>query len=373
MRKIWTLARMDLMVWARSPWAVLAAVIPPIAMAIVLVMLSNSVGKQPVALVVAGHGPQAAKMAKIIESDDDAYVLTRTSAARAKEMLGDQRVVGVITVPADFDAAVARHRGTVDLELNNVDIDFSDDIRRATARSVARFNAPALGFDEDHPSTGNPQNVYHIGIAESDLRETDVEFLDYQVQPVLILLVISLGLLGSAVLVSRDFERGTAKLLLLAPAARLQVILGRILGGTLAALAVLIPLVALAVWHGNLDPPPGHWPQLIALLGAVTVMSVGLGVLLGVWLKRSQLVALGSVIASTYLFFLGGGFTTIAFLPDWLQTISRLVPTRYAIDGVRQVLFYPNLQGFGHDMAMLLGFAAATTVLGAVALRKSYE
>lgn len=368
MKKVWAIAQMDLRVWARSPWAVLAAVIPPIAMAIALQVLSNSVAEQPVALVVAGHGPQTAKLARIIEGDDDAYALTRTDATQARAMLADQRVAGVITIPADFDARVARRRGTLDLELNNVDIDFADDIRRAVARSVARFNAPALAFDEGAVAS---DNAYHIGIAETDLRQTDVEFLDYQVQPVLILLVLSLGLLGSAVLTSRDFERGTIKVLLLAPAGRMQVILGRILGGTLAALAVLVPLSALAVWNGNIDPPPGHWTQLIALLGAVTVMSVGLGVLLGVWLKRSHLVALAAVIAATYLFFLGGGFTTIAFLPGWLQDISSLVPTRYAIDGVRQVLFYPDLQGFGNDMLVLLGFAAGTTVLGTLALRRA--
>ena len=373
MRRIWALAWLDLRIWARNPWAILAAVIPPVAMAVVLTLLSNAVGQQPVALVVAGHGKSTAKMTSIIESDDDAYLLTQTNASQARAMLSDERVAAIITIPADFDAAVTRGNAAVNFELNNIDIDFADDIRRAVARSVARFNAPALAFDEDAPKAETLDNAYHIGISETDLRKTDVEFLDYQVQPVLILLVISLGLLGAALLVTRDFERGTAKPLLLAPVGRLQLILGRILGSTLAAAAVLIPVVALAIWNGNLNPQPGHWPQLIALLGAVTVMSVGLGVLLGVWLKRTRLVALAAVIVSTYLFFLGGGFTTIAFLPGWLQTVSRVVPTRYAIDGVRQALFYADLQGFGHDMLVLVGFAVGSTLLGALALRRAME
>ena len=46
------------------------------------------------------------------------------------------------------------------------------------------------------------------------------------------------------------------------------------------------------------------------------------------------------------LFFLGGGFTTIAFLPQWLHNISVFNPIRYSIDGMRQALFYPTLSGF---------------------------
>jgi hypothetical protein len=84
-----------------------------------------------------------------------------------------------------------------------------------------------------------------------------------------------------------------------------------------------------------------------------------------VYFKRSRLVALAAVLASTYPFFLGGGFTTIAFLPAWLRDVSKVVPTRYAIDGIRQALFYPDLQDFGHDMAVLLGFAAASSLIAA--------
>lgn len=40
-------------------------------------------------------------------------------------------------------------------------------------------------------------------------------------------------------------------------------------------------------------------------------------------------------VICTYLFFLGGGFTTIQFLPTWLRRTTTLVPTRYAIDGLR--------------------------------------
>jgi ABC-type multidrug transport system permease subunit len=81
---------------------------------------------------------------------------------------------------------------------------------------------------------------------------------------------------------------------------------------------------------------------------------------------------MASSIVATYLFFLGGGFTTIVFLPSWLRTVSALVPIRYAIDGLRQTLFYPGLEGVGTDLAVLGATALGAMVVGAVTVRRSW-
>ena len=66
------------------------------------------------------------------------------------------------------------------------------------------------------------------------------------------------------------------------------------------------------------------------------IFAASVGVLFGSALRRSTTVALTGVTVASYLFFLGGGFTTIAFLPAWLRTLSRAVRTRHGIDGMRQ-------------------------------------
>jgi ABC-type multidrug transport system permease subunit len=111
---------------------------------------------------------------------------------------------------------------------------------------------------------------------------------------------------------------------------------------------------------------------LIALLIAVTATTVGLGTLLGVALRDVPLVTMSGLNIAAFLFFLGGGFTTVAFLPAWLQTASRLVPTSYAINGLRQALFYPELTGFGRDLSVLTACAAASVALASVALSRAW-
>ncbi|MFX6048641.1 ABC transporter permease, partial [Acinetobacter baumannii] len=79
------------------------------------------------------------------------------------------------------------------------------------------------------------------------------------------------------------------------------------------------------------------------MFAATAFFASGLGAIIGAVMSGARTIALASCVVATYLFFLGGGFTTIAFLPDWLRTLSTFAPTRYAIDGMRQALFYTSL------------------------------
>jgi len=132
---------------------------------------------------------------------------------------------------------VASADAAVDVYLNNVDIDLADDIRRSVnpfgGRVRRASTRPAWG--ELHgPSKGVLlPSPYRVAVAEHDLaRHTNVSFLQYQVIPIVVLIVISIGLLGTAVAHgARDFERGTAKLMVLSPAGRLPLVIGRLLGG----------------------------------------------------------------------------------------------------------------------------------------------
>ncbi|HXM56048.1 MAG TPA: ABC transporter permease [Candidatus Dormibacteraeota bacterium] len=367
MRAVWAVATLDLSVWLRSRWMVAAALLPPLGMAVLVGLLTASVGQQPVALVVEGRGELATRLAHLYEADQDAYLLSVLDRRTAEAALRDQRVAAVIVIPADFDRRAAAGDAQVELELNNVDIDVADDIRRSAARSVAELDAPQLGLlGELHgPAEGVLlPSPYRIAIAERDLRATNVSFLEYQVVPILVMVVLGVGTLSAATLAARDRERGTARMLLLAPPPRAAVLAGRLVGSLLATGAVLAPLLVLGAAAGAISPPLAHWPALLALLAATAAMAAGLGLLIGVAVRRPRAVTMACLNAAIVLFFLGGGFTTVAFLPGWLQAISLAVPTSYAIEALRQALFYPDLAGFGRDLAAVCAFAVAAAALG---------
>jgi len=364
--------RLDLARWRRSRTMLAAALIPPLAMGLFIWVLTLSVGRQPVALVVDDRGPQATIMANIFTSDQEAYALKETNLNTAERMLASQQVAAVIVVPATFGRDVVRGSATVDLTLNNVDVDFGDDIRRAVARSVAQFDAPFLGFGGElaqgglHAVVPNP---YRIAIAETTLRKTNVGFLAYEIAPVMLLVVLSVGTLGIGWLMATDIGSGSLGFLRTTPASSLGVASGRLAAALCVIGVVDTPLIAYAAWAERIGPARiAVVCSLVVLTGAV---GIGLGLVVALIFRTPRLVAMASTALCSYLFFLGGGFTTIAFLPSWLQTMSAAVPTRYAIDGLRQALFYAQPQHLALDLAVLSVVALVSVLVAAAGMGRA--
>ena len=376
-RIIWAVARNSFAVWRRSPWAIAAALVPSVTTGALVGLLTIAVGRQPVALVVNDPGPQAVLMHQILQSDNDAYVLHETDARTAAQELANQQVAAVIVIPSDFDKRVATDNATVEVVVNNVDYDFADDVRRRTTRSVAEFDAPDFSVAGEVTSGVNhaiiPPNPYRIAIAEHDLRVTNVSLGEYEIIPILALLVINAGVLSTSLLLAEDFSRGTARLLMATPASRASVVAGRGVGSMLVTLSMAIPLTILGAGLGLIKPPGDHWFAVIALLLVMSMMSVGFGLVLGTWIRRPAIVTMAGLNVVTYLFYLGGGFTTIAFLPSWLQTVAQFVPTSYGIAGLRQALFYPDLVGFGTDVAVMASVAVGALLLGSIAFARGMK
>jgi ABC-2 type transport system permease protein len=395
LRQTWTLAAHDVGQWRRAPWAIAAALIPPVALALLAYVLTFNLGHQPIALVQEGHGRYSDHIAGIFQAQaGDIYSLVSTDRANATRMLDSQQVAAVVVIPRNFDAAVIRcpalqpdqviHDYTyarsgcpaaqLQVTLNNANHNFAAEIRRALSETVAFFDAPDVitPVSESQLDMSN-LNPYRVNVMTSLTHASTVDYIHYAVIPCLVLLILSVGVMGTALLCARDIERGTARHLALAPVSPLVLIAGRLLGGVLVSLVVIVPTLAIAAWSGLIAPPAGHWVALGLVFLATALCAAGLGAVLGAVMRGARAVSMAAAVICTYLFFLGGGFTVVQFLPAWLRHVTTFVPTRYAIDGLRQSLFYPGLYGFGADMRVLLGTAIVAVIAGGVVVRRAWS
>jgi ABC-2 type transport system permease protein len=97
-----------------------------------------------------------------------------------------------------------------------------------------------------------------------------------------------------------------------------------------------------------------NWPGLVVLLivTATAMSSIGIASAATVMvIKRGQAIA-GLLVFGMSL--LGGAFFPVSVLPDWLQPLSEIVPTRFAFDGLRAALYGGAFWG---DALMLVGFS----------------
>jgi ABC-2 type transport system permease protein len=96
------------------------------------------------------------------------------------------------------------------------------------------------------------------------------------------------------------------------------------------------------------------WPGLVVLLivTATAMSSIGIASAAAVMvIKRGQAIA-GLLVFGMSL--LGGAFFPVSVLPEWLQPLSDIVPTRFAFDGLRAVLYGGDWVG---DALALVGFS----------------
>jgi ABC-2 type transport system permease protein len=356
---IWAIARKDIRIWLHQPTAMAATLLPAIVLLGVLYIGATAVGRNPVALVVQGNGPHAQELVTTLE-DSDAFVVTRFSTPdEAERALGSLQVAAIISIPGNFDAAFdAREPDPVSIRINNLNLDFTNDLRRSLPAAITSFYA------------SQPDDPIGVHVQETDLRIQDIELLQFDLIPDLVLLLTIAGAINAGLAAAREWEDQTIKELLLAPIDRRSVIVGKLLAGWLTTLLVAALILLIGAITGYLRPSPSRWLPTLVTVALLALASAGLGVAIGASARQFQRVAGLTIPLALYLFFLSGGISVIAFLPQWVQTIAQFIPTYYGMHALQMLVFYDSTDDLGRDLAVLVLTATAMVVLGSLSLRR---
>src|SRR5207302_732394 len=140
---ILAIVRKDISVWLRQPTSIAATVLPAVAFMVILYFGAQAVGRNPVALVVLDSGPHAQELVNIL-SHSDAFKITMmsTSPEKAEEALKQLKVAAVITIPNNFDTAYNSQKpDPVTIHINNLNLDFTNDLRRSLPAAITVFYA----------------------------------------------------------------------------------------------------------------------------------------------------------------------------------------------------------------------------------------
>jgi len=358
LRPVLAIAAKDILTWVRTPSAIAVSLLPPIAFLLIIFVAAGAVGRNPVALVVQDSGPQAQRLVSILE-DSDAFRVQRATPEEATHLLDTLQVAGIITIPASFDDNYRMHRpDPVSVRINNLNLDFTNDLRRSVPAAIT-------GFYADQPDT-----PVMVGVAESDLRPHDVDLAQFELVPILVLLLTLMGIVNGGLAAAREFEDLTIKALLLAPIGRGTLITGKILACWVTTMLVAGVVLAVSFVSGILRPAGWYWLPALAVIGLIALAAAGLGTALGGALRRFSAVSGAGINVAIYLFFLSGGISVAAFLPEWIQTIAHFTPTFYGVDALEAAIFYQSTDNLGRDVAVLVLTAAGGLILGIVSLRR---
>ncbi|MDR3154968.1 MAG: ABC transporter permease [Deltaproteobacteria bacterium] len=146
-----------------------------------------------------------------------------------------------------------------------------------------------------------------------------------------------IGVLLTALVVAREWERGTMESLLSTPVTVNQVILAKMATYyILAIVSVLICLAVAAFWYKV--PFRGSVAALLAMSTVFLASALGQGLLISA-LARDQYLASQAALVSGFLpsFFLSGFVFELASMPEPIQAVSRLVAARYFVGSLQTV------------------------------------
>jgi ABC-2 type transport system permease protein len=154
--------------------------------------------------------------------------------------------------------------------------------------------------------------------------------------------------------------------LLAAPVSLTQVLLARAASGAIIAFALLCIVFAVAVLVFGV-----HIASLAGFLGMALcfgILTASLGLLIAAFGKTPEAARKIAMFAVLVMVMLGGAWLPSFLFPEWMQTLTMAVPTRWAVDGLDAVTWRGlGVAAAAPAMGVQLAFAL---VFGAIAVWK---
>jgi ABC-2 type transport system permease protein len=159
----------------------------------------------------------------------------------------------------------------------------------------------------------------------------------------LAIIMTLIGTLLTALVVSREWDRGTMEALIATPVRMQEILLAKLLAYFILGMVsmAICVLIATLFYHVPLE---GSWLLLAFVSGVFLWSALGVGLLISTT-ARNQFVAAQMAIVSSFLpaFILSGFIFEISSMPKIIQAITYLLPARYFVSSLLTLFLVGNV------------------------------
>jgi len=356
-RRLKGLVRKETMQIVRDPSSIAIAFVLP-AVLLLLFGYGVSLDAKHVPIAVAVESPSnatASFTASLIASPYFAPTLfnDRQSAERA---LVERRVEGMVVLRSDFSRRLYSPRGAPIQAI----VSGTDD---NTARLISGYLSGTWrtwlahrAADERRPLAQPVVRVQRVWF------NPEVRSRNFLVPGLIAINMTLIGALLTAMVIAREWERGTMEALLVTPVRIGEIILGKLIPYFVLGMGGMVLSTAMAVWLFGV-PLRGSFLVLSGVAATFMVAMLGLGLLIST-VARSQFVAgqVAIIVAFLPAFILSGFMFDIASMPAAVRVFTYIVPARYFVAAL-QSLFLA-----GDVWAIVIPNTAALVLMGAIFL-----
>ncbi|AFK56828.1 multidrug ABC transporter permease component (plasmid) [Tistrella mobilis KA081020-065] len=183
-----------------------------------------------------------------------------------------------------------------------------------------------------------------------------------------------IGTLLTALVVAREWERGTMEAILSTPASVTEILVGKLLPYFALGLMTTTGCALLAI-HVFDVPLRGSWGALLALTAAFLVPALGQGLLISA-IARNQFVAAQVALLTGFLpaFMLSGFLFEIASMPWPIRMLTNLVPARYFVSALQTVFLAGDVwRVLLPDLLVMLAIGSVFFIIARLRTAKSLD
>ncbi|MBI2436215.1 MAG: ABC transporter permease [Candidatus Magasanikbacteria bacterium] len=160
-----------------------------------------------------------------------------------------------------------------------------------------------------------------------------VKYIDFVLPGILMMNLISASFSqSSSSLYFQRFARHIEEILV-SPLSYVEMVVGYVVGALARALVVGIGVYVIAIIFSAATM--AHVLLFLFYSIAISIMFALVGLIIGLWADNFEQLFIFNTFVITPLIFLGGMFNSVTMLPENIQTIARLNPFFYFVDGLR--------------------------------------
>jgi len=350
----------------RDPSAILVTfALPTVMMLVFAFALSLDQSHVPIGVVLESDGAMAQDLAAAFSGSrffDVTPARDRRELA-AKVVAGELK--GFVVIPQDFDKRLKEgSRGAL------VQI-ITDGSQPNTASFVGAY---ARGVVAAWLNGRDGAQAAPVSLDARFWFNPEINSRHFLIPGAIAIIMTLIGTLLTALVVAREWERGTMEAVMSTPATILEILLGKLLPYFGLGLIATFGCALLAT-HAFGVPLRGSYFALFLLASAFLVPALGQGLLISTR-ARNQLVASQLAAQTGFLpaFMLSGFLFEIGNMPGWLQTLTYLIPARYFVASLQTVFLTGDVWAqFLPNILAMLAVGAGFFVLVARNTRKSLD
>lgn len=350
----------ELLQVTRDPSSILLALVMPVVLLFLFGYgVSLDAEHVPLAVVLDDHSSAARELAGRFALSRYFEVSWATSLQQATEWARAHRVDGIVHVSSTFSDELQHGSARVQLLLNGVDANRARLVEGYAQGVVAAWNEVRAARGE----------AAALPLVQADARvwfNEAVRSTNFLVPGLLTLIMTLIGVLLTALVIAREWERGTMEAILATPLRTREFLLGKMAPYFLLGMAGMALSVGLGVFVFRV-PLRGSFLALAVLSGCFLLASLGFGLFISA-LTRVQFIAAQVSLVAGFLpaFFLSGLLFDLESTPTAVQVISHVVPAKYFVS-ISHTLFLA-----GDVLAVLLpnGLVLAGMAVGFIVLAR---